>query len=256
MRLFTGDSDQSWEAFGRDDPYYGVFSQPKYHGSELPENVAEEFFATGERHVEQVMQDLAWLPGGFRRGRILDFGCGVGRLLIPFARQFEEAVGIDVSVSMLKRARHHVDEAQLSNVTLLRSDDEVTRLKGEFDLIHSFIVFQHIPTGRGMRIARNLIALLREGGVGALHFTFGPRTSARYLMHRMQARAPLAHNLANLIRGRPWSTPMMQTNYYEMNRVLSMLMDMGCHYTAMRATSHSGQRGAMVYFRRGVAPSL
>jgi hypothetical protein len=37
-------------------------------------------------------------------------------------------------------------------------------LKGKYDFIHSYIVFQHIPVERGKRIFEKLLAHLETGG--------------------------------------------------------------------------------------------
>ncbi len=60
----------------------------------------EIFFRTGE-HCVAIMFG-AWPEfQALARERVIDFGCGVGRLLIPLARNFEHAVGVDVSEVML-----------------------------------------------------------------------------------------------------------------------------------------------------------
>ena len=65
----------------------------------------EEFFATGEAefaHVSRVAETLG-RPG--RRGRALDFGCGVGRLTRALGERFESAIGVDISAGMVEQAR-------------------------------------------------------------------------------------------------------------------------------------------------------
>jgi SAM-dependent methyltransferase len=43
---------------------------------------------------------------------------------------------------------------------------------GTFDLVHSFIVFQHISQARGEATLRELGRVLNPGGVGVLHFAY------------------------------------------------------------------------------------
>ena len=54
----------------------------------------------------------------------------------------------------------------------MESDDDLSKVTGTFDLIHSFIVLQHIATSRGEKIFRRMLSLLNEGGIGFLHFTY------------------------------------------------------------------------------------
>src|SRR5262245_36949374 len=56
-------------------------------------------------------------------GRVLELGCGTGRISIPLGRAGVPLVGIDRSASMLARARQRVRRAQLqSTVRLVRGD--------------------------------------------------------------------------------------------------------------------------------------
>ena len=69
----------------------------------------------------------------------------------------ERVVGVDVSPSMLAEARRNCDARGARNVELLAAD-RLGTLAPEFDLVHSFIVLQHIPP-------RHRRADLRDAGV-------------------------------------------------------------------------------------------
>ncbi len=57
------------------------------------------------------------------RGRVLELGCGTGRVLLPLARAGVSIVGIDRSNPMLARARTRVRRARLSSrAALIRGD--------------------------------------------------------------------------------------------------------------------------------------
>jgi len=146
-------TDIAWEEWGRRDPYFGVITNPKFRRSELNDHSKREFFESGQSHAHGVLTTIRrFIDPGFAPRTVLDFGCGVGRLLIPFAKVADEVVGLDVSPSMLKEARRNCDEHGLSNIRLLDSDDSLSTVTGTFDLIHSCIVFQHIPPERGRAI--------------------------------------------------------------------------------------------------------
>ncbi|HUQ86035.1 MAG TPA: class I SAM-dependent methyltransferase [Vicinamibacterales bacterium] len=60
---------------------------------------------------------------GRRRGRVLELGCGTGRVAIPLAKAGATVVGIDRSASMLDRGRIKVRRAGVgSRVQLIRGD--------------------------------------------------------------------------------------------------------------------------------------
>src|ERR1700733_2512426 len=110
-------TDTAWEQWGQRDPYFGVITNPKFRIVAIDENKKREFFESGESDVHRVMTSIhKFIDPAFTPRMVLDFGCGVGRVLIPFARIAEQAVGLDVSPSMLQEARRNCDERQLSNV--------------------------------------------------------------------------------------------------------------------------------------------
>src|SRR4051812_14455968 len=55
-------------------------------------------------------------------GRVLELGCGTGRITLPLARSGAHVVGIDRSAPMLDRARRRLKRARLPHVHLVRSD--------------------------------------------------------------------------------------------------------------------------------------
>jgi SAM-dependent methyltransferase len=83
--------------------------------------------------------------------RVLELGCGTGRLTIPLAQAGHEVTGIDLSRAMLARARAKLAELPRSvqdRVTLLEGDVRRTELGDTptFDLgIAPFRVMQHFP---------------------------------------------------------------------------------------------------------------
>jgi 2-polyprenyl-3-methyl-5-hydroxy-6-metoxy-1,4-benzoquinol methylase len=120
-------TDSAWEQWGQQDPYFGVITNPKFRRSALNQQALQDFFATSEPHVHHILTAIrAKIDPGFVPRRVLDFGCGVGRLLVPFASVAEEVVGLDVSPSMLREASKVCAERQLRNVRLLLSDDELS----------------------------------------------------------------------------------------------------------------------------------
>lgn len=56
--------------------------------------------------------DVAFCEQHFPRpGRLIDLGCGTGRLAIHFARKGFDCIGVDLSEEMLARARQNADRA-------------------------------------------------------------------------------------------------------------------------------------------------
>jgi SAM-dependent methyltransferase len=215
-------SDQ-WERLGRDDPYYGVYSVDEFRGRELDRGARERFFTSGRDYIDGLLADVQRLVDpGFTPDRALEYGCGVGRLLIPLAQRSRELVGVDVSPSMLAEAAQNCEEFGVSGVTLI-GIEAMGHQKPDFNFVHSALVLQHVPTRDGERILLQLVQLLRPGGVAAIHV---PIAAKRHLaVFNAAMKLPLAYNLLNLARGRRWSHPQMQMNVYKVNRLLRVLHD-------------------------------
>lgn len=251
--MLTNNSDRSWRRFGRLDPYFGVISHPQFKDAASPGAARDEFFRSGEEHVERVLAVVREsLCPDFKPKRVLDFGCGVGRVLVPLARLAQNAEGIDVSREMLREAERNCLQAGLSNVTLRLSDDDLTALEGRtFDFIHSYIVLQHIAARRGLRLIETLVNHLEPGGISVLHVTYGYSGASLFRVgYKVCATVPGAHALANVLRGRPPLRPLMQMNLYPLNSIFAALQSLGCQRIAVRFSDHSGYLGVLLFLQR------
>lgn len=245
-------TERDWREWGDKNPLYGVLSDPKYLNENLNDQSRDEFFLTGERHVEDVYSVIqSKLRPGFRADRVLDFGCGVGRLLIPFARRAQSAVGVDISPGMLAEAKKNCTQRGVENVRLLQVEEMDNLDPQSFDLVHSFIVFQHIPIAEGERLFARPVNLIDEGGIGAIHLTFSDAHSPlRRAVFAMRGRSRLMHGLINTVQGKPFAEPAMQMNSYPMNRIFNILFEHNCTNLHAEFTDHAGFRGVMLYFER------
>jgi SAM-dependent methyltransferase len=102
-----------------------------------------------------------------RGGRVLELGCGTGRILAPLARHAASLAGIDRSDPMLARARRRLRRAPIP-VPLVRGD--ITALPfagGAFDLVvASYGILQSLTRERDLRAAIAAVhATLRPGGL-------------------------------------------------------------------------------------------
>jgi SAM-dependent methyltransferase len=245
-------TDSAWEEWGRRDPYFGVITDPRFRRSAMDEPAKRAFFESGEPHVQHVLATIRkHFDPDFAPRRVLEFGCGVGRLLVPFAAIAQDVVGLDVSPSMLQEARQNCDERQLRNVRLLRSDDDLSAAGADtFDLVHSCIVFQHIPANRGRVIFRNLLQRLCPGGMGAIHFTYSKtRFADTYGVPPPELASP-----GVAISGRSGDAdPEMQMNPYNMNEILFLMQQRGVQQCHVEFTDHGGELGVFLYFSRAAS---
>ena len=61
---------------------------------------------------------------------------------------------MDVSPSMLAEARRNCEAHGVANVSLVPVRRQLSGAEGEFDLVHSYIVLQHIEIRRGRDLSR------------------------------------------------------------------------------------------------------
>ena len=129
----------------------------------------EEFYVSGKDSVSKtILPDMDSICRG-RSGRtlrVLEIGCGMGRMTRALADIFGEVHGVDISGEMVTRARDLLDD--VPNVYLHQNNgvDLVALGDLRFDFVFSFIVFQHIPS---QAIIENYIRevgrVLRPGGL-------------------------------------------------------------------------------------------
>lgn len=251
--MFNNNTDKEWEKFGKEDPYYGVIAHVKFRKTNLTDENKEELFKSGFDYINDILGKIRLhIDQTFTIKKALDFGCGVGRLIIPLANVAEEVTGVDVSESMLNEARKNCEARSLNKVVLVKSDDGLSLLNGKYDFIHSVIVFQHIPVKRGEQIFENLLSHLEDEGVCVVHFTYAKSHKTNKLVSLLWKCIPLSGNLINLIRGRRFFSPQMQMNTYDINHLFLTIQNAGVRSCYTEFTNHGGELGIVVYFKKPV----
>ena len=146
------DTDREWKRWGESNPYFAVLADNKYrNGENIP-----EFFETGRKYFEEIIKTYEDIGRPLSKlGSALDFGCGVGRVLIPMTEYFARTIGVDVSQLMLMEARKNIKDNKLE----LRHFDgrNITPciVKESYHFMHSVLVFQHIRPKRGFQLMRS-----------------------------------------------------------------------------------------------------
>lgn len=92
--------------------------------------------------------------------RVLDAGCGTGRVAVELARRGREVVGVDNDLDMLERAKAKGDA-----VTWVLADLATVELDGPFDLVvMAGDVLNYVRPGDESVVVANLARHLRPGG--------------------------------------------------------------------------------------------
>jgi SAM-dependent methyltransferase len=153
IREQVGRMRRDWERRARENARYYVATSRKEWSD-------EEFFAGGEQELkDHVVNDLTNICQGRdpKTMKVLEIGCGAGRVTRALANFFGEVYAVDISDNMVRQAREAL--AGFPNAHIFRnngSDLSVLRKrwwhrwgigeKLEMDFAFSCLVFQHIPS--------------------------------------------------------------------------------------------------------------
>jgi SAM-dependent methyltransferase len=133
---------REWDARARENARF-------YVNTERQDWTDAEFFESGERTVtNEILTDMINICQGQapRRMRVLEIGCGAGRVTRALAKIFGEVYGVDISGEMVRQARAAL--ADLPHVHIFQNSGKDLAVLGSkrFDFVFSSIVFQHIPS--------------------------------------------------------------------------------------------------------------
>ena len=240
------DTDKDWIKVANENPYWGVLSADQFRGANVRPEALDQFLRSGDKFIADTVAFITrHVSADFKIKRALDFGCGVGRLLVPLARISEEVVGVDVAPRMLELAQQNLAAAGLTNGTLVLGDDTLSNVEGEFDFINSFIVFQHILPERGIFLIANLIKMLRVGGVFSLQVTYAKER--KFLPHEVRAASyyrrsgNVIHDLVPSAAELPEGTIAMFE--YDLNEVMLIITRVAGEPIMLLPTNHDGHVG-------------
>ena len=180
----------------------------------------DRFFETGRRDVARSWRRSIGSTAIFRRrGRLIS--AAASGAVLPLSERFDHVVGVDISDDMIAEAARNCTKAGVRNVDFVMSDDALTAVAGSFDLVHSYIVLQHIPVKRGLALTDRMLARLSPGGVAALHYSLQRTLSpAKAFAYAMKHVSPFGRVAANLVQRKTWDAPAMQMNNYPVAEII------------------------------------
>ncbi|MFC1592296.1 class I SAM-dependent methyltransferase [Thermodesulfobacteriota bacterium] len=163
--------EKTFNTFAELEPFFTVLTADKYLVKNMDDARIQEFFQSGHSFVGQVLWPILARYGcRFEGGRCLDFGCGLGRITFALAPHFGRVVGGDISEEILKWARDVLAQLKLQNVSFVKTGEEIRKdVAGSFDFVHSVLVFQHMTPPLMQRSLGELLDILAQDGVAALH---------------------------------------------------------------------------------------
>ena len=173
-----------WDRAARRNAAWYVDTSLDYSAPDM-----ERFWRTGEQIVADALDGAPAVPPG--RGLAVEIGSGLGRNVLALSRRgFREVVGVDVSPTMVERARSLVDAPGVR----FELGDGATLAQvgtGSADLVLTFTVFQHIPDERLIvGYLHEAARVLRPGGVLVAQWN-GMEGRRRWALRRALLSSPL-----------------------------------------------------------------
>jgi SAM-dependent methyltransferase len=153
---------QDWDERARENARF-------YVNTERTDWTDKDFFSSGEQTVaEEILTDMTNVCQGKnpQRMRVLEIGCGAGRITRALAKLFGEVHAVDVSGEMVALAREALRPFPHAHVYQNNGFDLAAVPALEFDFAFSMIVFQHIPDRAIIEnYVRETARLLRPGAL-------------------------------------------------------------------------------------------
>lgn len=147
----------------------------------------DKVIASGKDEIRSVFKQMPFPTG--ENLKLLEIGCGVGRLTFELAEHFGEVCGMDVSESFLEIAREHnntnrIRFLKIDQTRLLENDMDA------FDVVFSMEVFHYLDLDVLENYIEDSYRLLVKGGtlvfqINTQPFKFVTRVSLliRQLLH-------------------------------------------------------------------------
>lgn len=132
---------KEWDALAQENAFHHIASLRET----WPQ---DEFLLSGETDVAELVDPyLSSAAFATRDKKMLEIGCGVGRMTFAFAKRFARVEAVDISGEMIKRAREMQQSLGVANVHFqIGSGGDLGEIPSEtIDFCFSYIVFQHIP---------------------------------------------------------------------------------------------------------------
>jgi SAM-dependent methyltransferase len=162
-----------WDERAREDAFYFVDNRLRYRQPDR-----ERFWEGGREDLDRMLDLL-----GARidpRDRIVEIGCGLGRITRALAKRGRDVRALDVSAEMLEMARGHNHD--LANVEWIAGDGRsLAPIEAESaDACQSQVVFQHIPDPEiTLGYVSEMGRVLKSGGWAAFQVSNAPALHRR-----------------------------------------------------------------------------
>jgi SAM-dependent methyltransferase len=154
-----------WDALGEAAPHWSTLPEPRFRPERF-EASRRAFYASGADEVAALLATLGRAGiAAEELSRVVEHGCGVGRVTLHLAAQFPEVTGVDVSAAHLAAGRRELDRRGLVHIRWLRARAGALMPARGYDLWFSRRTLQWNPPPLTRRVLEFAFAGLAPGGV-------------------------------------------------------------------------------------------
>lgn len=149
--------------FEKDSEFMNWFNKSK--------TLDESFLVGNKDFNEKIFDQISKkILGDTSKKTALEIGFGGGRLMNAACKVFDNVIGIDIHKSF-ERTKRILEEAGVSNFSLMY-ENEINKLKNNsIDFIYSFIVFQHFENWEVAERYLDMIdRTLKKDGLAMIYF--------------------------------------------------------------------------------------
>jgi len=193
---------ENWEELGEKDAYWAVLSDPAKINNKWNLKV---FYRTGEELLDNVVRGLN-TDNRIRFGKVLDFGCGPGRITQALASRSLSVTGVDISSTMIAKAQDY-NKYPGKCQYLVNSKNDLAQLgTATFDFVFSYITLQHISPEYSKNYIKEFIRVTKPGG---------------HILFNLPTKAPLFFRVVRGLIG-TWGINHLRRIYYKKSSVIEM----------------------------------
>ncbi len=186
---------RAWDTRAQDDPLYAIDARRRGWKD------LDEFYSQGPELVAKIVDPALKMldvqPSGLR---VLEVGCGMGRLFDGLSQRFGEVYGIDISAHMIALGREHCPVPAtwlVGDGTSLNGIDDVS-----VDHVLCYEVFGHIPRSAIIQsYVGEFRRVLKPGGTFQAQFRSRSDSTRQQIIRRMPRPLRVASGAASRTLG-------------------------------------------------------
>lgn len=221
---------EAWEHLGEERAHYSVLSSESFMPANLDGSI-DSFWATGEVEAAQAVRALDLYGSTSPGGKVcVEYGCGVGRVTVNFAKSFKFVHAYDISRNHLDLAKVRTNEVGANNITFHECAEDFRVAMEPCDFFYSVIVLQHNPPPVIAELIRIALTALKPGGIAMF------QVPTHIIGYEFSLKKWLATNHAL----------DMQMHCVPQETILQTISATGCRLVGLREDGCTGARGQII----------